>query len=65
MKAAKVPSTTEAQAVSTAIFNDRPKPLMISVSFISSAYQRTEKPLHTMSCRELLKEKTINTRIGR
>ena len=48
-----------------AIFSDRPKPEMISVSLISSWYQRREKPVHTMSWRELLNENTTSTMMGR
>jgi len=56
---------TEDVADMKAIFSDRPKPEMICVSLINSLYQRSEKPLHTMSWRELLNEKTISTMMGR
>ncbi len=60
-----MPSTTAAVALTKAIFSDSTKPLMISASIISWPYQRVEKPLHTMSWRELLKEKTTSTAIGK
>jgi hypothetical protein len=45
--------------------SDRPKPEMISASFINSPYHCVEKPLHTMSWRELLNENTTSTMMGR
>ena len=60
-----MPRITDDVADMKAIFRDRPKPEMISVSLINSLYQRSEKPLHTMSWRELLNEKTISTMMGR
>ena len=55
-KAAKVPSTTEPQAVMKAIFRLSHRPPSISVSCVSCAYHFSVKPRHTLGSGESLKE---------
>ena len=63
--AARVPSTTEAQAVQKAILSDRAKPLMISASSASASYQRSDQPPQFVTIGLALKLRITSARMGR
>ena len=63
--AAKVPRTTELQAVMKAIFIDSHRPDSTSWSCSSAAYHFSVKPPQTEGSAELLNEYRISVTIGR
>ena len=62
--AASVPRTTDAQAVRKAISSDNLKPAMISTSFASAPYQRSDQPPQLVTIGLPLKLSTISVTIG-
>ena len=63
--AAKVPSSTDAVAVMSAIFSDNTKPSMMGTSLTSSPYHLNEKPVQVVTSGLSLKLSTIRVTIGR
>ena len=63
--AARVPSTTEAQAVSSAIFSDSHRPADDLAVVGQRRVPLSEKPRQTLGSRESLNEKTTSATIGR
>ena len=51
-----MPSTTDAQAVAKATFNDNASPASNSRSDVSATYQRSVKPRQTLAIAESLNE---------
>ena len=64
-KAASVASTVPRVALIKATFKDSEKPSTSRESFHSAWYQRSEKPVNTLSWRVLLKENTTKNNSGR
>ena len=64
-KAASVPSTTDAHAVRNAICSDSLKPAMISASWASAAYQRSDQPPQWVTSGLALKLSKMSVTIGR